>query len=130
MRRTIRDEVAVKCKCDRCMALERLQARARRRVPELDDSVVRCRREPVAARREHDRSNPVAVALERLQERVRRRVPAPNPPSDPTPPAIVMVQISTRGCDQLLGMPAMPHNFTCYDRSHGSASIVVGTDPT
>jgi hypothetical protein len=47
--------------------LERLQRRARRRVPEPDRTVLRRRRQPRAVRRERDRRDPLRVPRERLQ---------------------------------------------------------------
>ena len=57
------------------MALERLQALAAARVPDLDRPVVRRRRQPCRVVREGDRRDPIAMALERLQALAAARIP-------------------------------------------------------
>jgi hypothetical protein len=57
------------------MALERLQARAAGRVPDLDSAVPRRGRQPGRVVREGHRGDLTAMALERLQARAAGRVP-------------------------------------------------------
>ncbi|KAM6510850.1 hypothetical protein FSOLCH5_011295 [Fusarium solani] len=57
------------------MALERLHARARGCVPDLNRPVARARRETLAIRREHHRDHQIAMALKRLHARARGCVP-------------------------------------------------------
>jgi hypothetical protein len=57
------------------MALERLQARAAARVPDLDGPVPGRRRQPGRVVREGYRPDKMAMALERLQARAAARVP-------------------------------------------------------
>ncbi len=61
------------------MALERLQSGARRGVPEPDRLVVRCRRHPLAVRREGDAGRPASVwPLSGARSGARGRVPEPD----------------------------------------------------
>ncbi|KAK3216193.1 hypothetical protein GRF29_8g2546179 [Pseudopithomyces chartarum] len=57
------------------MALERLQARAAARIPDLDRPVVRCRGEPRRVVGEGHRVDGTAMAPERLQARAAARIP-------------------------------------------------------
>ena len=60
------------------VALKLLHLLSRRRIPEPDRAVVRCRREQLAVVRECDGSNPVAVALKLLHPPSRRWIPEPD----------------------------------------------------
>ena len=60
------------------VALERAARRSRRRVPEPDRPVLRCRRHQPAVRRECHGPHRTRVALERAARRSRRRVPEPD----------------------------------------------------
>ncbi|KAJ4219102.1 hypothetical protein NW757_014564 [Fusarium falciforme] len=57
------------------MALERLHARPRYRIPDLSHLIARARHEPLAIRREGHRGHPIAMALECLHACARYRIP-------------------------------------------------------